>query len=221
MVHGLASSFELNWREPGWADLLADAGREVIGVDLLGHGTAPKPHEPAAYRDLHARVVEALPPAGVVDAVGFSLGADTLLRAVLQAPDRFQRVVVAGIGGSVFAGSGDGEVLAQAMETGETDAGGIASLFAQFAHHPSNDPLALGACARGGRPGIDKAALAAITCPVLVVIGDKDFVGPADPLLEALPNATLKVLRNTEHFGTPKSFDFIDATLEFLDAVPG
>jgi hypothetical protein len=29
------------------------------------------------------------------------------------------------------------------------------------------------------------------------------------------------VLRNVDHFATPESFGFIDATLEFLDAIPG
>jgi len=28
------------------------------------------------------------------------------------------------------------------------------------------------------------------------------------------------VLRNVDHFATPEDFGFIDATLEFLDAVP-
>ena len=41
-----------------------------------------------------------------------------------------------------------------------------------------------------------------------------------DPLVEALPDARLTVLRNTDHFATPEAFAFIDATLEFLDAVP-
>ncbi len=63
--------------------------------------------------------------------------------------------------------------------------------------------------------------LAAVTCPVLVVIGDKDFAGPADPLVDALPDAKAVTLRNTDHFATPESFGFIDAALEFLDAVPG
>jgi hypothetical protein len=54
---------------------------------------------------------------------------------------------------------------------------------------------------------------------VLVVIGDRDFAAPADPLVEALPDARLVTLRNVDHFATPESFGFIDATLEFLDAV--
>ena len=55
---------------------------------------------------------------------------------------------------------------------------------------------------------------------MLVVIGDRDFAGPADQLAEALPDARLVVLRNTDHFATPESFGFIDAVLEFLEAVP-
>lgn len=222
LVHGLASSFELNWREFGWVDLLADAGREVIGVDLLGHGTAPKPHDADEYRRLEDRVIEALPAEGQVDAVGFSLGAQTLVRAAVAHPDRFHRIVLAGIGGGIFdASEGRGGEIADAIEKGEPVEGGLASLFVQFANHPDNDRLALAACMRAERPRIDRAALAAVTCPVLVVLGDQDQAGDPQVLVDAFPDARLRMLRNTEHFGTPKSFDFIDAALEFLDAVPG
>jgi hypothetical protein len=51
---------------------------------------------------------------------------------------------------------------------------------------------------------------------VLVVLGDKDFVGPADELVEALPNVRFVPLRGCDHFGTPKDFRFIDAALSFL-----
>ena len=61
LVHGFGTSFQLTWVANGWVDLLGDEGREVIGVDLLGHGTAPRPHDESAYDDLGARVVEALP----------------------------------------------------------------------------------------------------------------------------------------------------------------
>jgi pimeloyl-ACP methyl ester carboxylesterase len=62
--------------------------------------------------------------------------------------------------------------------------------------------------------------LATVTCPTLVVLGDRDFAGPAQPLVDALPDATLRTLKNVDHFATPEAFGFIDATLEFLDAVP-
>ena len=54
--------------------------------------------------------------------------------------------------------------------------------------------------------------------PVLVVLGDQDFVGPADQLVAALPDATYVELPRTDHAKTPKSFAFIDAALEFLRA---
>jgi pimeloyl-ACP methyl ester carboxylesterase len=222
LVHGFASSFDLNWREFGWPDLLADAGREVIGVDLLGHGDAPKPHEPEAYSSLEGRVLAALPPNGEVDAVGFSLGAQTLVRAALQAPDRFHRIVLAGVGGGLFTGHQPATGMADAIAAGELlEGGGMTSLFVQFANHPENDREALAACMRAERPPIERTALQSIACPVLVVVGDHDeAAGNAEDLVDAFPDARLVTLRNTEHFGTPKSFDFIDASLEFLDAVP-
>lgn len=220
MVHGFASSFERNWRELGWVDLLADAGREVIPVDLLGHGTADKPHDPAAYADLQSCVSAALPADGSqVDAIGFSLGASLLLRVASEHPERFARIVVGGVGQNLFQ-SHDAEPLAAAVESGDAPPGGIAHLFVQYAEGSGNDRKALAACLRRADSPLTAEQLGRISCPVLVVIGDQDFAGPADPLVEALPDAKLVVLRNTEHFGTPKSFGFIDASLEFLGAVP-
>jgi hypothetical protein len=51
-------------------------------------------------------------------------------------------------------------------------------------------------------------------------LGDRDFAGPADLLLDALPDGRLVTLRGADHFGTPKDFRFLDAALEFLEAVP-
>ena len=61
LVHGWGGSFATTWQAPGWEALLQDADRTVIGVDLLGHGTAPKPHDPAEYADLTTRIVDAIP----------------------------------------------------------------------------------------------------------------------------------------------------------------
>lgn len=224
LVHGFASSFERNWREPGWVDLLSEAGRQVIGVDLLGHGSADKPYDPGAYADLHADVAAALPsdPAVAVDAIGFSLGASQLLRVAAASPGRFHRIVIAGIAGSVFDPPGDGNrVLADALESGPSDdSHGLVRLFAQFAQSPGNDPKALAACLR--RPAAPLAAdeVARITCPVLLVLGDQDFAGSPDALLAALPDARLVTLEGVDHFRTPEEFRFIDAALEFLGAVP-
>jgi pimeloyl-ACP methyl ester carboxylesterase len=221
LVHGWGGSFASTWERSGFAALLADAGREVIGVDLLGHGTAPKPHEPEAYADLTGRIVAALPD-GHVDAIGFSLGALTLLRTAIARPGRFHRLVLAGIGRNVFErdDAGTARILA-GLEGVAPPEDNLARLFAQYGNQPGNDVAALAAVLR--RPpatAITPESLAAITCPVLVVVGDRDYVHPADELVAALPDARSVVLRNTDHFATPESFGFIDAALEFLGAVP-
>lgn len=221
MVHGWGGSFDSTWQRSGVAELLRDAGREVIGIDLLGHGTAPRPHDPEAYADLTARIRECL-PAGPVDAIGFSLGAMTLLRTACTEPSRFRRLVLAGIGRNVLdPDDGSGERIAAAVEGRAADDDTTAQAFAHYAHQPGNDPVALAAIMRRPRTPLTTADLAGATCPTLVVIGDKDFAGPGDPLAAALPDARLVTLRNVDHFATPEAFGFIDAALEFLDAIPG
>ena len=222
LVHGWGGSFRTTWQKSGFTALLEDTDRHVIGVDLLGHGEAPKPHDPAAYADLTARVIDAL-PSEPVDAIGFSLGAITLLRLASREPHRFNRLVLAGIGENVFRSddAGTARILAALDGTADPD-DNIARLFAQYADQAGNDKAALAAVMR--RPSLGpftEQELSLVSCPTLVAIGDLDFAGPGDRLAAALPNAELVVLRKVDHFATPEAFAFIDATLEFLDATPG
>jgi pimeloyl-ACP methyl ester carboxylesterase len=218
LVHGFASSFHRNWRQPGWVDLLEEGGRSVIGVDLPGHGDAPKPHEPEAYADL-VSAVEAVLPVGTVDGLGFSLGARVLLTLASRIPDRFGRIVVGGVGENLFREDRT-DAVARALEGGDLPNHPEAQAFARFAQNSGQDSLALAAVLRRPAPPVTPQMLAAVTCPVLVVLGDRDFAGPADPLMDALPNAELKILKGVDHLATPTDFGFIDATLEFLGALP-
>lgn len=222
LVHGFASSYERNWREPGWVDILADEGRKVIGFDLPGHGDADKPHDPDAYAGMEAAVVSALPGDGQVDAIGFSLGGQLLLKVAATDPGRFRRIVVGGVGDNIFRHD-DPEAAARAIETGTASEGdpGVAQAFAVFAKAPGNDPAALAACLRRPRTPVSPGDLAGVKVPVLVVLGDRDFAGPADKLMAALPDARLASLAGADHFGTPKDFRFIEAALGFLGDAPG
>ncbi len=215
LVHGFGTSFDLTWVSNGWVDLLADEGRDVIGVDLLGHGTAPKPTDSEAYGDLGERVRDALPSDGSVDAVGFSLGAKTLLKVAAAEPGRFRSLVVAGVGANLFR-STDHTPVIEAVRTGDDGEDPTLRYFAGLAELPGNDRAALAACMANGGGGVTADELGRITCPVLVVLGDADFAGPADPLVEALPDAQFVELPRTDHAKTPKSFAFIDAALDFL-----
>ena len=198
-------------------DLLEEEGRKVIGLDLLGHGRAAKPVDPAAYSSLETCVIEALPAGQPVDAIGFSLGGQLTLRAASLHPDRFRRIVVGGVGNNAFS-EGDSEPAARAIEEGRPGEADhpAAGAFARFAQAPGNDPAALAACLRRPRSPLTEEELGRVTVPVLVVLGDKDFAGPADRLVASLPDARLVSLSGADHFGTPKDFRFLDAALDFI-----
>jgi pimeloyl-ACP methyl ester carboxylesterase len=226
LVHGWGGSFASTWQRSGFTALLEDGGLDVRGVDLLGHGDAPKPHDPGAYADLTERIVDALPADEPVAAIGFSLGAMTLLRLAIAEPQRFDRLVLAGVGRNIFERDDSGtKAIVDGLEL--VAAGGDASgldntvrLFTQYAGQPGNDLAALTAVMkRPPAPAITPDDCATVTCPVLVVVGDQDFVHPGDQLAAAFPDGRCETLRGVDHFATPESFGFFDAALEFLGAI--
>lgn len=216
LVHGFATDSARTWGDNGWLDLLADSGRQPLPIDLLGHGTADKPHDPAAYDALESLVLDRL-PAAPVDAIGFSLGARVLLTLATDHPERFSRLVLTGVGANLLRTEGS-DLILRAIEGDGDLTNPVVQYFAGLARHPGTDREALAACLRSPRPVLTPERLAGVSVPVLVVIGDKDFAGPGEPLVEALPDAELVTLRNVDHFATPKDFGCIDATLDFLGA---
>ena len=173
----------------------------------------PSRTDPAAYDRLEDDLLDRFPDEPV-DAIGFSHGARTLLTIAMTHPDRFHSLVVAGVGTNLFRPAGqvsnlgavfDGSVEAEdptmqlLLDPGATPPTRTVTRWPRWSGDPNPIPLT-------------DEGLAAITCPVLVVIGDNDFAGPADPLVEKLPDARLVILRNVDHFATPKDFGFIDAT---------
>lgn len=222
LIHGWGSCFADTWEATGITSLFEDMHRECIGIDLLGHGTAPKPHLPDDYQDLGARVRDALPDIPV-DAVGFSLGALVLLEELVRTPERFNRVILAGIGDGVFevTNSQDHDRILAGLAGTAPEDDNIARLFAQYANKKTNDKLALAAVLNRPRSTPFKESdFRHITNDVLVVVGDLDFVLPADRLARGFSNGTLRILNKTDHFKTPESFQFIDTMLEFLGTHP-
>ena len=220
LVHGFSSSAEASWSRNGWLDLLADTKRTVIAPDLLGHGTAEKPHDPRAYAAMEDDVRRVIADVGPVDAVGFSMGARLVLTLEAQQPGTFGRIVVGGIGANLFA-AGDHEPMATAIESGADTLDPLARAFVTVASTPPNDAVALAACLRRPAPPLGPAELSRVRCPVLVVVGSADTLAlPAEPLVEALPEATMVVVKGADHLGTMKGFGFLDAALGFLGALP-
>ncbi len=220
LIHGWGGSFRDTWQKPGIDALLEDIGRHPVGFNLLGHGEREKPHDPAAYENLHEWMLEHLPAEyPVVDVVGFSLGALTTLRALIAAPLRFGKVVLAGIGDGVFEQSppeGNKRIV-DALEGNAPEDDAFAHTFAHYGQSGSNDVAALTAIMkRKPSEPLDPSVLGGINNDVLVVIGDKDFAGPSEKLASAFPNGQMVVLKNTDHFATTDSFAFIDAILDFM-----
>jgi pimeloyl-ACP methyl ester carboxylesterase len=216
LLHGFGSSFDHNWQQTGWVDILADFGVTVPAIDLPGHGTSVPLTDPAAYADADEEIRQALPAHGLIGGVGFSAGAELLLRLAVAEPERFDRIVLLGLGDNVFE-SGDPTAIVAALERGEDPEDVQARLFRRLALSAGNDPRALSAFLRRPRRPVTEEELSKLHCPILVVLGDRDTVGSADRLMTALPSASLVTLAGVDHFATPSDFGAIDATVKFLD----
>jgi pimeloyl-ACP methyl ester carboxylesterase len=219
LVHGFASSYAHGWEHNGWTDLLADGGRKVLRIDLPGHGESPAATDPAAYADVAGALADAVAPHAPVDAIGFSTGARLLLGLAAEDPARLRKLVVIGVGDNVLRPE-DREPLARALESGADEVAaediGV-QLFVRLARTAGNDPRALAAFLRRPDRPLTEDDLARVTCPVLVVLGDRDFSAPADRLVRALPDAELVMLRNVDHFAAPRDFNCINRSLAFID----
>jgi pimeloyl-ACP methyl ester carboxylesterase len=215
LLHGFASSFDHGWRQTGWVDILSDFDCTVPEIDLPGHGTSPPRAEPEAYVGVEEEVFRSLPAPGPLSAVGFSAGADILLRMAIAHPGSFERIALLGLGDNVFE-SRDASTLAQALERDDEPEDVLARLFYRLAASAGNDPQALSAFIQRDRPAIREEDLAAVTCPVLVVLGDRDMTTSAARLVSTLPSASLVTLSGVDHFATPADFGAIDATMRFL-----
>jgi pimeloyl-ACP methyl ester carboxylesterase len=213
LLHGFGSTFDHNWVQTGWVDILADADCTVPVIDLPGHGSSDRSADPAAYGSVEEDVASVLPER--TSAVGFSAGARILLRIAVAHPQRFDRIVLLGVGDNVFEES-DNSSIVEALETGAEPEDVQARVFTRLAASTGNDPTALAAFLCRMLPRLTPEDLAVVSCPILVVLGTEDFVPSADRLVEALPSATFVSVPGVDHFATPSDFAVIDATMRFL-----
>ncbi|NOX31350.1 MAG: alpha/beta fold hydrolase [Actinobacteria bacterium] len=217
LLHGFTGSVRSTWQPTGLIDLLADVGRECVAIDLPGHGASEqKSHDPDDYTNLEQELLKRLPD-GPLDGVGFSAGARILLVMASLEPSRWDKLVVAGVGQNLFVkDQGRGERIARGVAGNAAQDDPMAQAFSRYASEPGQDADAMAAFMRRRHAKLSTDELANITAPTAVVLGTNDFAGPAEPLVDALPNATLHSLRNVDHFATPKDFGFIDAVLSHL-----
>jgi pimeloyl-ACP methyl ester carboxylesterase len=220
LVHGFASDYQLNWVGTRWQETLTKAGHRIIGLDCRGHGASDKPHDPAAYAlEIMAGDVQRLLDhleIAKVNYLGYSMGGKIGVQAMLDFPKRLDRAVLGGVGwGGAFRAA---QEIAKALRGGSIDSP-VAKTFYEFAKaRPSNDLEALAACILGPQPEPDPRALAKITNPMLVAVGDQDdIVTDVDRLIEHIPTAKLLTIAGRNHMSAVPAGEFKRAALEFLE----
>ncbi len=213
-VHGLASSYESTWARYGWPELIEDLGGEAVPFELPGHGGSQiRPGDDAAAVDA---LLDFAAENDADTAVGFSAGSLLLLRAAARKPDAFARLVLTGVGDGMW-NAGEGlRRIADAFESCEPIEDPGLRMLAAMARSAGNDPKKISAFTRGVPRQPSPEALRAIEASVLIVLGDKDDVGPADVLLGNLPTARLASLPGTDHYKTPSDPRAFDAVSRFL-----
>jgi pimeloyl-ACP methyl ester carboxylesterase len=217
LLHGFAASADANWHRPGITAAIEPAGLVVHAPDLLGHGSAPKPHDSDAYaRDaLARRVLDGAPSRFAL--VGYSLGAGVAARVALLAPDRVERLALCGMGDSYMDPHWPRpEKVAAALRAGNTDDRDAASFLA-FVDRSGGDRLAL-AAVQDHVPRCSPAELATLTMPTMVLCGADDRVN-GDPavLAAAIPGAELTACSG-DHLSAVGQADFAAALVAFLMA---
>src|SRR5688572_30471138 len=120
LVHGFASSKEVNWVHPGWTATLTRAGRRVIALDDRGHGASSKLYEPADYHtSLMADDVRALLDHLQIeraDVMGYSMGARISAFLAVRHPARVRSLILGGLGIKLVEGAGLPASIAEALE---------------------------------------------------------------------------------------------------------
>ena len=224
LLHGFASSAEVNWKLTGWIDLLARAGGRVIAVDHRGHGASQKFYDPADYGPdvFAADAVALLDHLGVekADVIGYSMGARVTLWLAAHHADCVRCAVICGMGEHMFGGRGNNEVIAAGLEAerAETIENETARTFRRFAERTGSDLLALAACIRPSRTRLTPDDARAVSVPVLIAVGTADDVaGDPQPLADLIAGSEVFRAEGRDHMKATGAPEIKDAVLDFLD----
>ncbi|QCI62960.1 alpha/beta fold hydrolase [Phreatobacter stygius] len=220
--------------------------RQVIAVELQAHGHTADIDRPLSYEAMADDIAALIRQLGLdtADLFGFSLGGGVALQAAIRHPEVVRKLVVAS---TPYRRDGwFPEVLAgMAALTWDKAAAMTGSLMHQFyvevAPKPEDWPVLVAKTGQLLARDYDwSAAVAAITAPVLILVGDCDLVrtehavemfrllgggaggglgGGSAAGLGGLSHSRLAVLPDTTHFSMLTCGDLVAAiTQPFLDA---
>ncbi|MEM9733804.1 MAG: alpha/beta hydrolase [Pseudomonadota bacterium] len=223
LIHGFASTAQVNWLGTSWAGMLRRMGYRVIAPDMRGHGASQKFYSPDEYGpDIFAadmvKLLDAL-GLGQVDVMGYSMGARITCYLSATYPDRVRRAVFGGMGINIFGQRGGYESVAQALEADDqtTILNAHAASFRRFADATGSDRFALAACIRLSQVQITTETVAAVQVPTLVAVGSDDEIGgSAHDLAVLLPKGEGFTIEGLDHMKATGAVSFKEAVAQFL-----
>lgn len=227
LVHGFASTKEVNWVNPGWVATLTRARHRAIAFDNRGHGASTKLYDPALYHTgLMADDIRALlDHLGLdrADVMGYSMGARNTAFLALKHGDRVRSAVLGGLGIRLVEGAGLPQSIAEALEAPSiddvTDLQG--RMFRAFADQTKSDRMALAACIRGSRQSLSLSDATRIAVPMLIAVGTKDLIaGSPHELAALIPGSRAIDIPGRDHMLSVGDRVFKDAVLTFLAERP-
>ncbi|MCA1440985.1 alpha/beta hydrolase [Ensifer sp. IC4062] len=226
LIHGFASSANVNWVYPGWLKTLGDAGYRVIALDNRGHGKSSKPYDPSLYhpQQMAGDAAALLVHLGIGEAhvMGYSMGARISAFLALAHPDRVRSLVFGGLGIGMVTGVGDWDPIADALLASslESVTHPRGRMFRAFADQTKSDRQALAACISTSRDLLSPEDVARIEVPVLIGVGTKDEIaGSAQELAALMPRAQALDIPGRDHMLAVGDRVFKKAVLEFLGEV--
>lgn len=227
LVHGFASSADVNWVGPGWVKTLAHAGYRAIAFDHRGHGASGKSYQTSDYTPSQmagdaAALLEHL-GIGRAHVFGYSMGARVSAFLALERPDLVATLILGGLGFGMVDGVGDWDPIAEALvaedPTSITHPRG--RMFRAFADQTKSDRQALAACIATSRELISEADIGRIAQPVLVGVGTKDDIaGSAEKLAALLPRGEAFDIAGRDHMLAVGDRSWKARVLEFLKDNP-
>src|SRR6266702_5295037 len=223
LVHGFASSKNVNWVYPTWVSELKKNGRRVIALDNRGHGESSKLYDSAQYgiATMAGDVIALMDHLEIAraDAMGYSMGARMTAVIAREQPQRLRSAILGGIGIGMIEGGGPGENVATALEAPSLDdvTDPVGRTFRAFADQTRSDHRALAACLRGSRRLMTQDEAADIDVPVLIAVGTADEIaGSAAALGEIIPGSEVLDIPNRDHMRAVGDKVYKTGVIEFL-----
>jgi pimeloyl-ACP methyl ester carboxylesterase len=223
LVHGFASSKNVNWVYPTWVSELRKDRRRVIALDNRGHGDSSKLYDAEEYYlgTMAGDVRGLMDHLGIerADIMGYSLGGRMTAYLAQSQPSRVRSAIFGGIGLGLIVGGGPGENVAQALEAPSLDdvTDPVGRTFRAFADQTRSDRRALAACLRGSRRLMTKDEAASIRVPVLIAVGTADEIaGSASALGEIIPRSEVLDIPDRDHMRAVGDRVYKAGVLDFL-----